>query len=474
MDADALLERLTQHRALGAAPVEELRWLVERGEFNQISRGTFYFRKGDRAEFLWIILTGHLAIYVDRGLGPRRVLEWRTGDVGGHMPYSRLVNSPGDVIALEPSEVLLIIRRYFPDLVRDCPTLTTTLVHVMIDRARAFTSSDLQDEKMVSLGRLAAGLAHELNNPASAVRRSAQLLVAQMDQAEASTRLLAGARLSEVQLDAIDRARRICRAAVGAMSPMERADREDTLDRWLDEHHLDPELATALIDSGATPESLDDLFAAVKGQDFANALRWIAACCSVRALGSEISTASSRMHELVSAIKRFSYMDQAQVPEAMDVAQGLRDSVSMLQHKARNKSVALGVTIEDRLPAALAIGSDLNQIWTNLIDNALDAAPAAGSVQVSAKSEQGGVVVRVVDNGPGIPRDIRERIFDPFFTTKGVGKGTGLGLEVTRRLVLRNNADIEVDSEPGRTEFRVLLRVAPSQTPRPTPAHADS
>jgi signal transduction histidine kinase len=474
MDADALLDKLTHHRALADAPVDELRWLVERGEFNQVSRGALYFRKGERAEFLWIVLTGHLAIYVDRGLGPRRVLEWRSGDVGGHMPYSRLVNSPGDVIALEPSDVLIVNRRYFPDMVRECPTISTTLVHVMIDRARAFTSSDLHDEKMVSLGRLAAGLAHELNNPASAIRRSSQLLVAQMDQAEDSTRLLAGARLSEVQLEAIDRARLVCRAAVAAMTPLERADREETLDGWLADHDLDPGLATALLDTGASPASLDDLFASVRGEDFVNALRWIAACCSVRALAGEISTASSRMHDLVSAIKRFSYMDQAQVPEAMDVAQGLRDSVAMLQHKAREKSVTLGVAIDDRLPPALAIGSDLNQVWTNLIDNALDAAPPAGSVTVSAKAEQGGVVVRVVDNGPGIPRDIRERIFDAFFTTKGVGKGTGLGLEVTRRLVLRNNGDIEVDSEPGHTEFRVLLRVARGQTPGPTSSRADS
>jgi signal transduction histidine kinase len=468
MDTDVLLERLTRHRALGEAPAFEQRWIVEHGEFVEIPRGGFYIRRGERADFLWIILTGHLAIYVDRGLGPRRVLEWRAGDVGGHMPYSRLVNSPGDVIALEPSELLVVNRGYFPDLVRECPTVTTTLVHVMLDRARAFTSSDLQDEKMVSLGRLAAGLAHELNNPASAVKRSAQLLGSLMDQAEDSTRILAEAHLSEVQLEAIDRARRICQTSLGTMTPLERADREEALDAWLSDHDADPGLATALLDTGATPASLDDLFACLQGEQFETAARWIASCCSVRTLAGEIGTASSRMHELVSAIKRFSYMDQTQVPEPTDIAQGLRDSVALLQHKARDKSIALTVAIDERLPRALAIGSDLNQVWTNLIDNALDAAPASGVVSVSASAEQGGVLVRVVDNGPGIPRDLRERIFDAFFTTKGVGKGTGLGLEVTRRLVLRNSGDIEVDSEPGHTEFRVLLRIGPDPAPRQT------
>jgi signal transduction histidine kinase len=161
-------------------------------------------------------------------------------------------------------------------------------------------------------------------------------------------------------------------------------------------------------------------------------------------------------------------MDQAQTPETMDLSQGLRDTVSLLQHKARARSVTLTVDIQEDLPRVLAIGGDLNQVWTNLIDNALDAAPASGHVEVSARAELGGVLVAIVDDGPGIPDNVREHIFDAFFTTKGPGKGTGLGLEISRRLVLRNNGDIDVNSVPGHTAFRVLLK--PAKAPAsPTP-----
>jgi signal transduction histidine kinase len=152
----------------------------------------------------------------------------------------------------------------------------------------------------------------------------------------------------------------------------------------------------------------------------------------------------------------------------MDLSQGLRDTVAMLQHKARGKSVGMALTIQDELPKVLAIGGDLNQIWTNLIENALDAVPASGRVDVSASAERGGVIVRVVDDGPGIPDEIREKIFDAFFTTKEAGKGTGLGLEITRRLVLANGGDIEFDSLPGHTEFRVMLKRAPAVPPAAT------
>ncbi|MEQ1756935.1 MAG: ATP-binding protein [Vicinamibacterales bacterium] len=464
MAADALLERLQQHRLLGDAPVYELRYLAEHGQFKHTPKGDFYIRKGEPPDSLWIVLSGRLAIYVDRGLGPRRVLEWHGGDASGAMPYSRIGVSPGDVIALEPSDLLLVNRSYFPDLTRECPTVTTKLVHVMIDRTRTFNSSERQDEKMIALGRIAAGLAHELNNPASAVKRSAQQLAGLIDQAESSTRVLAAANLSAAQLDAMDQARVVCGFATGELTPLDRADREEALDDCLVAHNADSTLAGALLDTGATPDSLNRLHTAIPGAAFDAAARWIAVCCSIRILTNEIMTASTRMHELVSVIKRSSYMDQAQVPEALDLAQGLRDSVSILQHKARARSVTLNLTLQPGLPRVLAIGSDLNQAWSNLVDNALDAAPSPGHVDVSATAERGGVIVRVVDDGPGIPDNIREKIFDAFFTTKGPGKGTGLGLEMTRRLVFRNGGDIEVDSAPGRTEFRVLLKKAPEQS----------
>jgi signal transduction histidine kinase len=171
-----------------------------------------------------------------------------------------------------------------------------------------------------------------------------------------------------------------------------------------------------------------------------------------------VERAATRIHTLVGAVKRFAYMDRALAPDAIDLAGSLNDSVTLLVYKARKKSVGIDVRIEPNLPRVRAIGGDLNQVWTNLIDNAIDAVRESGRVTVSAARQRDFVVVRVVDDGAGIPSEIRDRIFDPFFTSKPVGQGTGLGLDIARQLVRRNDGDIEVESQPGRTEFRVTLR----------------
>ena len=452
---------LAQHRTIGAAPREELEWLAAHGYRQHYDPGKQVWRKGDPIEALYVLLSGYLAIWVDRGLGPRKVDEWRGGDVTGLLPYSRMSAAPGDTIMGEPTDVFVVDRVHFPELTRECPTITAALVHVMLDRARTFKSSELIDEKMVSLGHMSAHLAHELNNPASAVVRSAKLLSETLLEAENTSRAIGAARLTQAQFEAIDRVRIGCStAAPSALTPIERADREEVLTSWLEAHDADPNAAASLVDTGTTVEALDTLASAVQGPDLDTAIRWIAIGCTLRTLASDIEKAAARVHDLVGVIKRFTFTDQRQTPEAIDLSQGLRDSVALMLHKARKKSIGVTINVEERLPHVRAIGSDLNQVWTNLIDNAIDAAPEAGHVEISARRELQFVVVRVVDNGPGIPADMRERIFDPFVTTKPVGQGTGLGLETARRLVHRNEGDIDVVSQPGRTEFRVSLPVA--------------
>ena len=463
-DAD-LVTRLARHRTIGSAPREELEWLAAHGDIRHFDRGELVARRGQPIEGLFVVLSGHLAIYVDRGLGPRKVLEWSGGDVTGVLPYSRMAAAPGDTLIDEPMDMFVVDRAHFPELTRQCPTITAALVHVMVDRARTFTSDELRDEKMIALGRMAAGLAHELNNPASAVARSAKLLSPTLAEAENASRAIGAARLTDAQLEAIDSVRVGCAsAAPSTLTPIERADREEALTEWLEAHGVDPDAAAALVDTGTTVDALETLASAVHGRELDAAVRWIAAGCTIRTLTSDIEKAASRVHDLVGAVKRFSFMDQRQTPEPIDLSQGLRDSVSLLLHKARKKSIGVTINVDENLPLVRAIGSDLNQVWTNLIDNAIDAAPEAGHVEISARREVQFVMVRVMDDGPGIPPDSRERIFDPFFTTKPVGQGTGLGLEITRRLVHRNEGDIDVVSQPGRTEFRVSLPVASEAT----------
>jgi signal transduction histidine kinase len=252
-------------------------------------------------------------------------------------------------------------------------------------------------------------------------------------------------------------------------SPIEEAEREEAMAGWLADHGLDLTLAEALAETAATFEALDALVRTVDGAALNAVLQWAAAGCSVRGLASEIEDAAARISGLVTAIKDFTHMDQAAVAEPVDLTQGLSSTVAVLRSKARAKSISVNVDLEPGLPRARGFAGELNQIWANLIDNALDAVPNSGRVQVLANRERESVVVRVVDNGTGIPAGIRDRIFDPFFTTKPVGQGSGLGLDIVRRLVRHNDGEISVESQPGRTEFRVVLPLDENGGPGGTP-----
>ena len=459
MTATDLVDRLAAHQTLGGAPREELTWLASHGSLRHLNTGDVLSAKGARIEGLFVVLSGRIAIFVDRGAGLHKIMEWRGGDVTGLLPYSRLVSPPGDTVAQEPSTVLAVERDHLHEMIRECHEVTTILVHTMLDRARAFTSSDLHDEKMISLGKLSAGLAHELNNPASAIERSSALLETRLEDADRATRALAASRLAEAPLAAADAVRASCFAtpAHGVRSPLEQAEREEAIALWLADHDLDTDMAEAFAETAVTFEALDRAARAVDGPALNAVLRWAAAGCSVRGLASEIQEAATRISGLVLAIKGFTHMDQAMVAEPVDLARSLSNTVAVLKSKARNKAAAVIVHVEPDLPRVRGFVGELNQIWANLIDNALDAIPDSGRIEVLADRDHHRVVVHIVDNGPGIPDEIRERIFDPFFTTKPVGHGTGLGLDIVRRLVRHNDGDITVESRPGRTEFRVAL-----------------
>jgi signal transduction histidine kinase len=458
-----IVDRLADHRTVGPIPRAELEWLAANGRLRYFPAGEYVWRRGQTIEEasmgLEIVLTGNFAIHVDRGAGPRKVMEWQGGDVSGVLPFSRMTASPGDTLTGAPVETLSVAPEKFPELIRECPALTAICVHVMLDRARVFNTSDWQDEKMASLGKLSAGIAHELNNPASAVTRSATQLQRSMAEADRAARLLALAQLTDAQLSAVDRVRAACLAEPPTVSrsPLERADREDEIADWLDRHGADCSALDALAETSVTLGALDALAEVLEGEALDAAVDWVSAGCSVRTLATEIERAGARIAELVGAMKRLTHMDRAPVPEPMDIEQGLRDTLMILGHKARAKSVSVRIDVAPGMPRVHAIGGELNQVWMNLIDNALDAVGLAGHVAITAKPEGRSIVVRVIDDGPGIAPEHRARIFDPFFTTKPPGEGTGLGLEIARTRVRGHGGDIEFDSRPGRTEFRVVL-----------------
>jgi len=467
-----LVERLSNVRVLKGVPRKELEWLADHGQIESYPAGTV-FRPQDLAiPGLAIPITGSLAIHVTRMGIQRRVMQWQAGDLTGALPYSRMVNPPGDTIVHEDTVVFTLNKEYFRELTVECPEFTAICVHTMLDRARHFTSKDFQDEKMVTLGRMSAGLAHELNNPASAAGRGAKRLAEQMNEAEDSATSLFAAELNKEQRAAIDEARAFCLMVPPSFldTPLDRADRVEELADWLEAHGGDVDQATSLAETAMTVEGLEKIASVMSGETLTEALRWLSATAAIRSIATDLKESTRRISELVAAVKGYTHMGRDVLSEPVNVARGLNDTLRLMASKIRDKSVTLTLDIAPDLPQARANGSELNQVWTNLIENAIDAVPYGGEITVRVRAEFDAILVNVIDNGHGIPEDIKDRIFDPFFTTKAVGEGTGMGLDIVRRLVFNQKGEIDVQSRPGQTDFRVSLPIEPAPAARAVPA----
>jgi signal transduction histidine kinase len=458
-----LVDRLAAHRTLASVPREQLEWLASKGVERTLEPGEILTPSTGPVKGLYVVLDGHFSIRVDRGAGPRIVMEWHGGDVTGVLPYSRIKGPPGNVVAEEQSHILAIDPAEMPEMIRECHELTAVLVHVMLDRARVFKSSELLDEKMLSLGRLAAGLAHELNNPASAVARSAKTLVAELDVLEDATKKFCGLTLNDAQCVAITHLRDRPAAARPALTSLQLADRQDAIENWLDAHDVSGLDVAPLAESGFEVSDFESLCAQVGSDRLSTVLAYVVADRTVQQLAAEIATSATRIHSLVQAVKGFTYLNQQATLQPIAIGQGIVDTVTVLRSKAKEKAVEVKTHIPADLPAVEGYGGELNQVWANLVDNAIDAAPG-GHVTIEAEAADSKVVVRVIDDGHGIPPDVASRIFDPFFTTKNVGQGTGLGLDIARRIVQRHHGAIDVHSGPSGTQFSVTLP-AVSSTP---------
>ncbi len=463
MSDPQLVNRLAAHRTVGGVPREQLEWLARAGHLRTLQVGEILTTTGLPVAGLYVILEGHLTILVDRGAGSRTVMEWHGGDVTGLLPYSRMKTPPGNVIAEAVTEILVLDPPDIARMIRECFELTAVMVHVMIDRARVFKSNELMDEKMASLGRLAAGLAHELNNPASAVARSAKTLVSELEVLDEATKQFCQLNLSDTQCFSIAALRDERPPIAAGRSPLEAADREDALADWLEERGVSGVELEPLAASAFAPSDLEKLSAVVGIDKMGPVLSHIASGQTVRRLASEISMAAERIHALVAAVKGFTYMDQQTTRQPIEIGRGLSDTITVLGAKARANGVEITLEVAPDLPLVDGYGGELNQVWANLLDNAIDAAPK-GHVRVLASVPLDQVVVRIIDNGPGIPREVIDRVFDPFFTTKPVGEGTGLGLDISRRIVHRHHGIIDVHTDANGTEFRITLPVSETST----------
>ena len=440
-------------------PRADLDWLVAQGEVRTMPEGEILIRPTDLIEEMFVLVAGRLSLFVENksGGGRRTLLRAAAGRVLGTLPYSRFQRAPGTTKVEEELTIVVLHQRFFPEMTHEHPALTTALVHHMLDRAREFRTVQLNDDRLQSLSRLASGFAHELNNPASAAARTAQSLVELLEDEARAAREIMAARLTDVQLDVIDAVRTEAASPAPSRTAIEAADREDDLTEWLTKHNLEAAAADALAASAVTMAALENLTRALPREIVGSAVRWIASAGAARQASRQIGVATARIHDLVSAVKGFTFMDRQGVPEAVDIARGLADTLAMLEGKARAKSAKVRYESAADLPRVDGFGSEINQVWEKLLDNALDAVGPQGNVTVTASNRGDSVLVRIADDGPGIPEAIRTRIFDPFFTTKGVGLGTGLGLDVARRIVMNHGGEIDFTTQPGHTVFRVRL-----------------
>jgi signal transduction histidine kinase len=445
-------------------PDDQLDWFISQSKEMNLKAGDTYLRQGDPADSMFVILAGHLQVRGELN-GETVSFDLEPGDVTGVLPFSRMKQFTVGGRAVTDSHALRFPASLFPDLVQKMPELTKRLVGLMSDRIRETTRIEQQRDRLASLGKLSAGLAHELNNPASAAKRAASQLRQILTKIRNASLELGKRDLSPAQKSEIEKLEAsFTQQDVVPPDALTINDLEDQIDSLLRSHGQTDLwlLAAGLARRNIKPQVVESLFATLDRDTARAALVRIAASVEVATLLHEIESSTSRISDLVGAIKEYTHMDQSPV-QNVDVIRSLETTLTILNHKLKQ-----GVEVQrdyQRVPLLVnSFGSELNQVWTNIIDNAIDAMHGKGELRVRTYREDGCVVVEIGDTGPGIPDEVQPHIFEPFFTTKGVGEGTGLGLDTVQRIVKKHRGNIQVNSKPGDTRFQVWLPLAGSET----------
>ncbi len=417
------------------------------------------FKEGDITQCFYVVLDGQIKITKQLGAEEIVVTIHQRGEFTGDL--GMLTGGVSQATAKSVGISRVIQFEDFKELLKNCPDSIDLFVPALAERSKELEIKLRQQEKLAALGKLSAGLAHELNNPAAAGRRAAKQLntaIASLQQNMLSLRgkhFSANHRqlLAQLQQQAINQIN-----SKSSLSPLEQSDREDRLADWLEDRGVNNawELSPSLVSAGIEQSQLESLANEMESGAFTEALVWLEATLTMNGLVNEVEQSTSRISDLVGAIKNYSYMDQATVQE-VDLHEGLDNTLKILHHKLK-----YGVTVNKEysanIPRISVCGSELNQVWTNLIDNAIDAMDGKGKLTIRTALENNCVLVEIIDNGAGIPLEIQSRIFEPFFTSKEVGKGSGLGLDISRRIVVqKHKGNLRFESQPGKTNFQVRI-----------------
>lgn len=453
-DAPSLVRDLQRIPEFQDLDEHALRWLADNGETRTLQAGEVLFRAGDPASHMFALLDGEVHA-LPQGAPDSRAFIARAGEISGKLPFSRMTRWAASGRAVMPTRVFLLEESRFDAMLREIPGLEQRLITLMVERVRYTTRTAEQWDRLMALGKLSAGLAHELNNPAAAARRSAHRLREMLD----------GLREATLQFVDSDEAREAIHALLDgrdsapAADSLARSVREEALALKLEEKGVERawDIAGSLADAGL---QADDLSACVLPPA---AFTWLGADLAAETLLREIEESSARISSLVNAVKSYSHMDGGTARVPTDVHAGLESTLTMLAHRIRQCGVQVERDYAPGLPLIHGHPGELNQVWTHLLDNAVDAVRRdTGRITIRTAPRDTHVLVEIGDNGRGIPPELQARVWEPFFSTKPVGEGTGLGLDVVHTIVTQGHGGIiDVDSAPGDTRFSVLLPIRP-------------
>ena len=456
------LQRIDQ---LQEVPEAQLEWMIANSGIVSLKEGEFLFRPGTIATGAYIVLEGKIHIYDLVNQEMRDVSTLEPKAISGYLPFSRGTVSNVYGQAISDCSILLLPKEKFREMISQHFELTQALVHVMTNRVRSFTSLQQQNEKMMALGKLSAGLTHELNNPAAAIVRSSATLLEHLKMEPDDFKQIIRIRMDEKEVDAVQQKlwEVLGRTEKPRLTLMERTELEDEITDWLEQHQVDRagEIAENFLEDGFTCDDLSDFKAHVPVPYLSPVFNWINSNLITNKMVADINEAARRISDLVKSVKNFTHMDQGKGKELTDIRDGIHNTLTMLHYRFKKGNVTLEEEYDESLPRINAMVGELNQVWTNLIDNALDAMEPSGSGRliIRTEKEHDWAKTTITDNGPGIPSEIQTRIFEPFFTTKDIGKGTGLGLDVVCRIITQHHGSIRVQSKPGETMFVVCFPI---------------